>query len=163
MIAGALATTPAAITRDLSLLRRLPIPSPKLPPSVSSPKLHRNTYKFRCHNKQHHHHTTTTNCRRQIPSSHEEKPPPHSLRNSLAIAENPIDGFRLRNAKEITRAAIARHGKWTQKTRQNHDARKNQQGVQARRLQREATQNRTEQNRTHFLLTLFVCLVACRL
>jgi hypothetical protein len=35
--------------------------------------------------------------------------------------------------------------------------------VQARRLQREATQNRTEQNRTHFLLTLFVCLVACRL
>jgi hypothetical protein len=79
----------------------------------------------------------------------------------LAIAQKPLDGFRLRNAKEITRAAIAWHGKWTEKTRQNHDARKNQQGGQARRLQREATQNRTEQSRTHFLLTLFVCLVAC--
>jgi hypothetical protein len=44
MIAGALATTPAAINRDLSLLTRLPILSPKPPPSVFSPKLHRNTY-----------------------------------------------------------------------------------------------------------------------
>jgi hypothetical protein len=39
------------------------------------------------------------NCRREIPSSHEEKPPPHSLRNSLAIAQKPLDGFRLRNEK----------------------------------------------------------------
>jgi hypothetical protein len=108
-----------------------------------------------------HNNNNNNNCRREIPSSHEEKPPPHSLRNSLAIAQKPLDGFRLRNAKEITRAAIAWHGKWTEKTRQNHDARKNQQGGQARRLQREATQNRTEQSRTHFLLTLFVCLVAC--
>jgi hypothetical protein len=108
-----------------------------------------------------HHTRTTIIARREILSSHEEKPPPHSLRNCLTIAENPLDGFRLRNAKEITRAAIAWHGKWTQKTRQNHAARKNQQGGQARRLQREATQNRTEQSTTHCLLTLFVCLVAC--
>jgi hypothetical protein len=166
MIAGALATTPEAINRDLSLLTRLPIPSPKLPPSVSSPILHRNTYTDSGATTNN---TTTTQQQQrqqqQLPPRnsyfHEEKPPPHSLRNSLAIAQKPLDGFRLRNAKEITRAAIAWHGKWTEKTRQNHDARKNQQGWQARRLQREATQNRTEQSRTHFLLTLFVCLVAC--
>jgi hypothetical protein len=169
MIAGALATTPVAINRDLSLLTRLPIPSPKLPPSVSSPKLHRNTYNDSgattnntTTTQEQQQTTTTTIAAAKFLFSQEEKPPPHSLRNSLTTAENPLVGFRLRNAKEITRAAIAWHGKWTQKTRQNHDARKNQQGRQARRLQREATQNKTEQSRTHFLLTLFVCLVACR-